>query len=326
MPRPRRDGAPSSGPEKVKLSELLIRNLQPREDVYQIYDLQQRGLSIQIQPTGRKAWKCIYSVGGRRRWYSIGSVDAIGLADARKLAREVLYKVDQGADPCAERKAARGSNTFEEVAKRYVDEYAMADARADATISEKLVKAYILFQHLRHDPLMAKLHQEEGLDLPDYGAALPEFTNFVKLTCRLGLQRTAEDKARYAAANEGTRKNKQSGYVATLQRLHVEFEENAIRYEHNMEAQLLAYHQEHNGIEGAREWRAKRGAKEPIATGSPVRVQQRDSVTIITRAARMVLGGSLRDVQLLAGHRSIAVTQGYMDGDSDAQRRLVSLI
>ena len=37
-------------------------------------------------------------------------------------------------------------------------------------------------------------------------------------------------------------------------------------------------------------------------------------------------GGSLRDVQLLAGHKSIAVTQGYIDGDSDAQRRLVSLI
>jgi len=50
--------------------------------------------------------------------------------------------------------------------------------------------------------------------------------------------------------------------------------------------------------------------------------------TFITRAARLVhqTGGSLRDVQLLAGHRSIAVTQGYIDGDTDAQRRLVSLI
>ena len=50
--------------------------------------------------------------------------------------------------------------------------------------------------------------------------------------------------------------------------------------------------------------------------------------TFITRAARVVhkASGSLRDVQLLAGHRSIQTTQRYIDGDSDAQRRLVSLI
>ena len=50
--------------------------------------------------------------------------------------------------------------------------------------------------------------------------------------------------------------------------------------------------------------------------------------TFITRAARLVhkAGGSLRDVQLLAGHQSIQTTQRYIDGGSDAQRKLVSLI
>jgi integrase len=50
--------------------------------------------------------------------------------------------------------------------------------------------------------------------------------------------------------------------------------------------------------------------------------------TFITRAARSVhkVGGSLRDVQMLAGHRSIQVTQRYIEGDTDAQRKLVSLI
>lgn len=50
--------------------------------------------------------------------------------------------------------------------------------------------------------------------------------------------------------------------------------------------------------------------------------------TFITRAARLVFkaGGSLRDVQQLAGHRSIEQTQRYIDGHSAAQRRLVALV
>ena len=48
--------------------------------------------------------------------------------------------------------------------------------------------------------------------------------------------------------------------------------------------------------------------------------------TFITNAARNAhrSGATLRDVQLLAGHKSIEVTQRYIDGDSDAQRRLVN--
>ncbi len=50
--------------------------------------------------------------------------------------------------------------------------------------------------------------------------------------------------------------------------------------------------------------------------------------TFITNAARRVhrAGGSLRDVQELAGHRSIQVTQGYIDGDTAVKRRLVRLL
>jgi len=50
--------------------------------------------------------------------------------------------------------------------------------------------------------------------------------------------------------------------------------------------------------------------------------------TFITKAARRVhrVGGSLRDVQQLAGHRSLAMTQSYIDGDTRIKRRLVALL
>jgi integrase len=50
--------------------------------------------------------------------------------------------------------------------------------------------------------------------------------------------------------------------------------------------------------------------------------------TFITNAARKIstVGGSLRDVQMLAGHSSLAVTQRYIEGDSEARRKLVDLI
>lgn len=50
--------------------------------------------------------------------------------------------------------------------------------------------------------------------------------------------------------------------------------------------------------------------------------------TFITNAARKIstVGGSLRDVQALAGHSSLAVTQRYIEADSQAQRRIVDLV
>lgn len=50
--------------------------------------------------------------------------------------------------------------------------------------------------------------------------------------------------------------------------------------------------------------------------------------TFITRAARLVskTGGSLRDVQELAGHSALTTTERYIEGDRAAQRKLIRLI
>lgn len=50
--------------------------------------------------------------------------------------------------------------------------------------------------------------------------------------------------------------------------------------------------------------------------------------TAITKAARVVstVGGSLRDVQDIAGHASLRTTQVYIEVNSDAKKRLADLL
>jgi len=50
--------------------------------------------------------------------------------------------------------------------------------------------------------------------------------------------------------------------------------------------------------------------------------------TFITQSARLVSksGGSLRDVQELAGHRALTTTERYIQGDRDAQRTLIGML
>lgn len=50
--------------------------------------------------------------------------------------------------------------------------------------------------------------------------------------------------------------------------------------------------------------------------------------TFITTAARLVskTGGSLRDVQELAGHSALTTTERYIEGDRAAQRQLVRML
>jgi len=50
--------------------------------------------------------------------------------------------------------------------------------------------------------------------------------------------------------------------------------------------------------------------------------------TFITNAARKIstVGGSLRDVQVFAGHTNLRTTQRYIEAHAEAQKRVVELI
>jgi integrase len=106
-------------PNKKRLSPFLVSRLRPQAAAFLVWDTIQRGLVIQVRPTGHRSWYVVYSHNKRSRWYKIADAGAIGLAKAREIANEIMYRVAKGEDPAAERRAERSTGTFDDLAERY---------------------------------------------------------------------------------------------------------------------------------------------------------------------------------------------------------------
>jgi integrase len=133
---------PRRPPNKIKLNQLTLKRLKPKAAPYLVWDTLQHGLALQVQPSGNANWKVIYSRHSRKRWFHIGRADAIGLADARRLAGKIMVRVADGEDPQADRKAERTSGTFEELAARYA---AYAEGKNKSwRQADKLVRKHLL--------------------------------------------------------------------------------------------------------------------------------------------------------------------------------------
>ena len=115
---------------KCRLTELAVKKAQPEAAAYAIWDTLQRGLCLRIQPSGSRAWYCVYSRQGRPRWLYLGAAAAIGLADARTMAAEAMLQVARGKDPAAEKRAERSKGTFQELHERYLNEHAKKHNRS----------------------------------------------------------------------------------------------------------------------------------------------------------------------------------------------------
>lgn len=114
----------------IEMRPAQIQNLKPRHNnrptVYCVGGV--TGLNIQVQPSGNKSWIMRIRIGGKRREMGLGAYPDTGLAAAREKARELRDKVANGADPVAERQAAKAavvveqarSITFNEAAKRFL--------------------------------------------------------------------------------------------------------------------------------------------------------------------------------------------------------------
>lgn len=82
------------------------------------------GFGVRITPQGRKTWVLMFWFNGRQRRLTLGTHPSLPLADARKKAKDALYRASHGTDPASEKRSERQSETFRELAQEYLDRHA----------------------------------------------------------------------------------------------------------------------------------------------------------------------------------------------------------
>lgn len=107
------------------LTDQFVRALRPESDAQRDYwDKNVTGLVLRVSPAGKKTWSVLYRFLGRQRRYTLGCYAILGLADARREAKSVLHSAALGRDPVEERQRARSAETFEDLAREYMEKHA----------------------------------------------------------------------------------------------------------------------------------------------------------------------------------------------------------
>jgi integrase len=105
------------------LTDVALKALKPDSKPYKRAD--GGGLSVLVQPDGKKFWRLSYRYGGREKLLSGGRYPTVGLKAARVWRDACKAQLARGLDPSAERKADKEilrtnvSNSFESVAREW---------------------------------------------------------------------------------------------------------------------------------------------------------------------------------------------------------------
>ena len=102
--------------ERLNLTEAELRKLVPRAAPYQKWDEKVRNLCVRVQPSGRRTFYFVYSVGGKTKWHRFGPADAVDIVAARRETQRLIGLVLDGQIVSAE----RGDETFGELHRRYL--------------------------------------------------------------------------------------------------------------------------------------------------------------------------------------------------------------
>ena len=117
-----------------------IKSFRPQLKPYKKSDA--GGLYLLVKPNGSKLWHFKYRSGGKEKKMPLGAFPEVGLGEARRMRDRARLKVADGIDPMRERKREKAQiklgaeNTFESVAKSYIEHKMVGEARAEGTLKK----------------------------------------------------------------------------------------------------------------------------------------------------------------------------------------------
>jgi integrase len=122
----------------MTLNALQIRGFSGGDNPYKKTD--ERGLYLEVFPNGSKLWRLKYSFGGKEKRLALGAWPEVSLQKARHMRDELRVRIASGEDPALTRKRAKATarisaaNTFESVAREYIEEKMVGEGRAEGTL------------------------------------------------------------------------------------------------------------------------------------------------------------------------------------------------
>jgi integrase len=170
----------TAGDELAKarlLTQAFIENVKATNRREEYPDTKAPGLRLVVQATAHKSFALRYYLAGRRRKYTL---DANGLADARKEAVAALAEISKGIDPATQKaavKAARAvkpddSRRIEKVVDEFVERYARRRTGDWKETRRRLVKDVALRWQGRRIEVISKADIIRMLDdIVDRGAS-----------------------------------------------------------------------------------------------------------------------------------------------------------